>query len=203
MKDEFALQKELVGDAGVVFDVGAGIGKYAKQYVKLFPSAKVYAFEPSQNQLRILSSIEGVTPVNAAVLNIDGWTTFNMAGSKWYLNSVLGFVEGWIRGGTVAVEVPILTLDNFCEDQGIKTVDLLKIDIQGAELLALKGAQGLLSEGRIRLINSELQYQYRYKGQCWHYEVCAELARYGFYLHTLYPVYQNGRLLRANGIFVK
>jgi len=47
------------------------------------------------------------------------------------------------------------TLDRYCEDIGILYIDLLKIDIEGHELDALKGARRMFSEKRVKLVSFE------------------------------------------------
>ena len=65
-------------------------------------------------------------------------------------NSLLPKVSGSIVPEDVsAVKVPTITIDLFCERHNIKTIDLLKLDIQGGELLALKGAVNMLQKGGI------------------------------------------------------
>jgi hypothetical protein len=49
-------------------------------------------------------------------------------------------------------EVPVLTLDGLI---GERTIDGLKVDVEGAELLVMKGAQRLLARQRIKLIQLE------------------------------------------------
>lgn len=46
------------------------------------------------------------------------------------------------------VTVPVVTLDAYCQRVGIRQLDLLKLDVEGAELLALKGAQAVLTKMR-------------------------------------------------------
>jgi hypothetical protein len=53
------------------------------------------------------------------------------------------------------IEVPKLTIDEYCTDCGIENVDLLKMDIEGHELQALKGAQNIISNQNVRVVTFE------------------------------------------------
>ena len=54
------------------------------------------------------------------------------------------------------ISVQTQTLDNFCSNINIDNIDVLKIDTEGNELNVLKGAEKLLSEGKIKLIYVEI-----------------------------------------------
>ena len=51
--------------------------------------------------------------------------------------------------------VAVQTLDAFCRDKAIESIDYLKIDAEGSDLDVLRGAEGLLSSGAIYLIECE------------------------------------------------
>lgn len=82
-------------------------------------------------------------------------------------------------------EVSITTLDNFIKDNGITKVDLIKIDIEGAELLALQGARKLLENKNAPLIIYESQYATT-KGFGYHpIKIINYLKRLGYFLFEL------------------
>ena len=58
-----------------------------------------------------------------------------------------------------SVEIPLVTLDTFLRERGIAHVDLLKMDIEGAELAALSGARAALAGGKIKRILLELHVE--------------------------------------------
>ena len=63
------------------------------------------------------------------------------------------------------INVEAATVDEFCRKRQIESIDILKIDTQGTELEILKGAAGMLSGGRIRVIYNEMILAPTYKGQ--------------------------------------
>ncbi len=54
------------------------------------------------------------------------------------------------------IQVPLETIDHFCEQRGIEKIDYLKIDTEGAELRVLQGAERMLREHKI----TALQFEY-------------------------------------------
>ena len=55
----------------------------------------------------------------------------------------MNFVTGERRSET-SIEVPIVSLDGYCAQRGIETIDLLKVDVQGNEPAVFVGARGLI-----------------------------------------------------------
>jgi hypothetical protein len=103
------------------------------------------------------------------------------------------------------IDVPTTTLDRFTDEKAISEVDVLKMDIQGAELLALEGSKRLLAGQHIQLIYAEVSFTDLYEGQCLFHELSARLTSYRYKLFGLYnfeyaPVPSYG-LLQADALF--
>jgi hypothetical protein len=82
-------------------------------------------------------------------------------------------------------------MDSFVAEQAVSMIDILRMDIQGGELLALKGAQSLLEASRIRLLALEVEFKPLYKDQPLFWDICAYLYRFGYSFFKLYdPMYQ-------------
>ncbi len=200
------IQKRLGRDARIVFDVGAETGRYTRGYLEMFPEAVVYAFEPAPEPLLKLREIAAEEPrlkiVPVAVLDEVGSTAFNLATASVY-NSVLEMQPGWTDHTMISqVEVPSITLDAFCEEHGIEKVDVLKIDVQGAELRVLRGAVKILQTG-VRVILCELEYCDRYVGQCWQHEVKSFLQTYDYRVRYEALHYDESELLFTDGVFTR
>lgn len=121
-------------DKALAVDVGANVGTWTKPLSELF--VHVLAFEPDERNFSVFEPSENVTVVKAAVSDFTGETPFFVRASAEH-NSITP--EHPIGGGDVALieelQVPCLTLDDACEDGA----DLVKIDIEGGEVLALRG----------------------------------------------------------------
>jgi FkbM family methyltransferase len=123
----------------VVCDVGANIGTYAiRAAFKIAPGGHVYAFEPlKENQEMLLNSIsqnqaKNITVIGSVVGDENGTVSFSSNGR----NSSAKISADNQRDAKI---LPIITLDSFAEEYQIKRLDWIKMDIEGAEPLVLKG----------------------------------------------------------------
>lgn len=82
------------------------------------------------------------------------------------------------------VEVEITTLDDFCQEYGVNTIDFLQIDIQGAELDVFKAANNIFSKS-ILAIQTEVEFAPLYSGQPLFGDVDQFLGCQGFTLFGL------------------
>lgn len=137
-----------------VFDVGANIGNWTREVLKLNPSIKAHCFEPSFETFRTLSRSlpDTVTCRNIAFGSQIGSSAFFVYGEGNVHNSF--FNHESFRVGT-KTEVPVDKLDDYCEREDISRVDFLKVDVEGAEFQVLQGASALLSTQRIGIIQFE------------------------------------------------
>lgn len=198
-----------------IFDLGANVGDIAVEYRKLFPQSRVYAFEPLPDLLEILQrKVSGdpcvhIQPV--AVSDSLGKTTFHV-NAKSDTSSLLETDLSQVPDSYHAVqrterriEVPIVTLDSFCGEHSIEHIDILKLDIQGAEHAALRGASRLLSEQRIGIIYTEAFMLPFYKDQPLLGDICKLLAQFGYQIHNFYNLSfsgNSGRCTWMDVIFV-
>jgi FkbM family methyltransferase len=99
------------------------------------------------------------------------------------------------------LRVPTLTLTQLLQEQHLESVDLLKLDLQGAERLVLTGSEEVLP--RIRVIYTEVFFERLYADAWLFWEVNEFLAARGFKLCGISNVAhgRNGDLLQANAVF--
>ena len=126
--------------------------------------------------------------VESAVLDSDAIVSlFQFESSD--LNSVLDRSPGsWIREDfkTGEVAVQSLTLDGYCSDNKVERIDYLKVDVQGAELQVLQGAEGLLSNRAIKYVLLELTFYDLYDGGARPSEVFASMESAGYRFVAMY-----------------
>lgn len=141
---ETELVRSLVSSGQVVVDAGAHIGYYTLLLAGLVgPSGRVAAFEPEPQNFRVLQrnvAINGLGNVElyrAALSERVGWVRLYLSESNSGDNRIFPSGRRPFR------MVRALTLDSWFERTG-RPVNFLKLDVQGAELLVLKGAEGLL-----------------------------------------------------------
>lgn len=179
----------------IVFDVGAHLGETATVLAKAFPTSQIHSFEPSPETFARLqqhvSAWRNVKPVNAALGSSGGISTLNI-NQFGATNSLLRGAE--VEEKTVAdlmrpvktVEVTVRTLDDYCQQEGINFVDLLKMDVQGFEIEVLHGARTFLANSHIALIYSEVSFELFYESQPVFEDVYREITKNGFQLVDLY-----------------
>ena len=134
-------------------DVGANIGYYTLLGSRLVgDQGRVYAFEPDAEAYRYLEMnvkrgrVGNVTAVQAAVSD--------RTGSRAFVSNELerGFLSVALDSAP-ARTVTAVTLDDYFEDQGWPAVDVIKLDVEGAERSVLAGMGGLSAKNRgLRLV---------------------------------------------------
>ncbi|MEZ0227792.1 MAG: FkbM family methyltransferase [Planctomycetota bacterium] len=145
----------------VVLDVGANVGEYAAAALAhLGPDTRVYCFEPSEAADDALRRALGARP-NVRILNLgigerDETVTLYSDAAGSGLASVYERRLG--HAGIVmkpAGDIRLTTLDAFCATEGLSHVHLVKLDVEGHELSALRGAARLIADGAIDFIQFE------------------------------------------------
>ena len=214
-RDAYSDQRLLLGDdnAKTIIDVGANVGNTVEKYYFTYPDATIHAFEPDPTTFAQLTKRYSTHPrVKCwcnAVSNDQNMAAFFINEDPG-TNSLLPRPESgrryYNKRGVLRqkVEVPSVTLDEFCDSNGITAVDILKLDIQGGELLALEGATQLLSSQSVSVIYTEVQFIQLYDRAPLFHEICHFLEAKGFSLYGLYDlvVAANGQLRFADAIFI-
>jgi FkbM family methyltransferase len=213
--DEFLEQQRLLqGSAPLtIIDAGAHHGESARMYKTLFPTAAVYSFEPFPESFGVLQKaiarLPNVQAFNLALSDRAGEVEFN-SNKYTATNSILNTapdVESVWPGGLVdtkeRIRVKTTTLDGFCQEHSIASIDLLKLDVQGAEPLVLKGCEKMLRHGKVRLVYTEILTLPSYTGQIELHEFLRMMQDYGFELFNLYNlnVTTAGQLRQIDAIF--
>jgi FkbM family methyltransferase len=187
-----------------IFDIGSCEGEDAIRYSRLFPRATVYAFEPRPDNIELIkknlqSYAHGRIVVNETALSdIDGEAELylssgrpdNDVGAKdWDFgnksSSLLPPSEVEIKKHTAwlkfekTLKVKMITLDRFVKENRIGTIDFAHMDVQGAELMVLRGAGDALHS--IKAIWLEVELVELYKNQPLKWNVEEFLVKSGFF----------------------
>lgn len=113
----------------VILDVGAHIGMASILFATKYPSAKIIALEPESSNFAVLvrntASYETITPIRAALWREDGEVT--LGPSSAHVKGAFAIVENGFQ------RVRSLTMDTLMRETDIDSIDLMKVDIEGAE----------------------------------------------------------------------
>jgi FkbM family methyltransferase len=161
IRAEIKFYADYVKNGMTVFDVGANIGELTLLFSGLVSeTGKVYSFEASSKVFGRLKALceasgrENIYPNHLAVSNSEGILSLHVYEDQYSgLNSLADrpLEKYGISIKSIGTEsVPSVTLDDFCLQYKIDTIDLLKIDVEGAEYQVLLGAKRLFQERRIK-----------------------------------------------------
>ena len=198
---------------GVIVDVGANRGQTAIKLSALLPEWKIYAFEPFPDAFikleKAVSSLSNVVPLNIAISNKTGTADFHVNSSN-VTNSLLPATSTGISYFPEQLDLQRIiqvftkTLDDWSKEANIHDIQILKMDVQGSELLVLEGATELLMNS-VQFVFSEVQFLPIYQDSATFGKLEAFLIERGFSLYQLYDLHSSpdGRLLYGDALFIR
>lgn len=131
-----------------IFDIGANIGWYTVNFSKMPHVKKVYAFEPIPHTYDYLkrhlkiNCIKKASAFNLAFSDVPGEKIFYWTKDETGSASMKNIQE---RSHVNKLKCKVTTLDKFMQNRR-ETIDLIKCDVEGAELFVFKGALKTLKE---------------------------------------------------------
>lgn len=146
---------------GIVFDVGANVGKYSKNLIEVNPNIDIFCFEPHPRTFqKLLSNVNhlGIESFNVGVGSSNGtlklYDYANNDGST-HASLYKDVIEKIHQGKSVEHEVKVISLNTFAIEHKVERVLLLKIDTEGHELEVLKGFEPYIRQNKVDLIHFE------------------------------------------------
>jgi FkbM family methyltransferase len=169
------LLKDKISNNPIIFDVGGNKGQSIEKYLKIFDKPIIHSFEPIKTEFDYMCSKyknnKNIFLNNFALgdkteekeFNVTaktGNSSFNMINldtdwlklrSKQYNVSEEGYV-------TSVQKVNVIKLDDYCKDNNISVIDLVKIDTQGYEDKVLEGSLNSIKQNKIKAIVTEIMF---------------------------------------------
>lgn len=154
--EEFLLKKSVGGK--VIFDIGANIGYYSIQLGRMIgQGGKIYSFEPCSYQFNILernielNKLTNIIPEKLIVSDRHGGV------KKIYFSGISNTGSSSLEVKTDEFEeMDCVTVDKFCQNNNINSIDLVKIDVEGHELRVVKGMERMLDEAKVKNLFLEI-----------------------------------------------
>jgi len=179
----------------VIIEIGSNTGTTTSLFLKAFPEAKIYCFEPDPSLvLRFKNNInnKNVNLLEVAIGNTNGKTVF-------FRSSAINPLEDRTQSGSIKkpknhllqhpdivfdeqISVPVIKLDDWFKDQNIDVVDFIWADIQGAEEDLILGAKEVLK--KTRYFYTEYSNLEDYDGQITLKKMCTLLDN--FFIHRIF-----------------
>jgi FkbM family methyltransferase len=195
-----------------IIDAGASNGRISRRLLQKFPQAHAYAFEPNpfytetlkqyakddarfHPQFLALSDREGTATLH--VTESPGNTSLLVAGNRSRQ------MESGAASRTKEEQVELVTIDQWAQRNADPAIQLMKFDIQAAELKALRGAARVLCSSTL-LVYTEIWFNPVYEEGALYSEIDLFLRECGFTLYDIFkPNYSpNGLLMWGNAIFL-
>lgn len=144
-------------ELAVVVDVGANLGDWSEAVLSAVPSARVTSFEPIPDVAercadRLATFGERSQVVAVGLADTSGERAFFIDPSR---TTVSGLTRPYGGPSIEQFVLPFTTGDAFCSEAGIDSIDLLKVDAEGADHLVLSGLRGMFGRGAIRIVQFE------------------------------------------------
>ena len=151
------LFKSLLKPGMVVLDIGANFGYYGLIAARFVGSTgKVYAFEPERKNFRLLvnnvklNALANVIPLQIALSSENGKASLFLNKTNLGAHSIC---QRNVAAVGDVVEIETTTLDNFVQRKmETKRVDLIIMDVQGAEGLVIAGADETLRKNDVKIL---------------------------------------------------
>ena len=138
------IAKQLLSKGDVVVDVGAHVGLVARPLARIVTcTGQVYAFEPDPSLFALLqrnvSALSQVSVSPLAIADRSQSAHFHLHPTSGMSNSL---VNAW--EGSSSLQVECISIDEWAVQQNIRSIRLVKVDVEGAESLVIRGMDSII-----------------------------------------------------------
>ena len=149
-KSDSEMIMNLVGDAENILDIGANMGWYSINIAKAYPDSMIYAFEPIPKTFEYLTRNVSINKVSNINIYPFGFSNEEKDIYFYYYPEGSGNASSANvseREDAQIIKSNVRVVDDFAEKEGV-TVDFIKCDVEGAELLVFEGALKTIERDR-------------------------------------------------------
>jgi FkbM family methyltransferase len=145
---EFKILKELLGNVKAIIDGGSYVGLSALALANIFPESRIFAIEPDPENYDLLvrntADMPNIIAINAALMAESGGVTlFDPGNGQW------GFSTISEVGGAKRAEIPGLSVADVMRKFKLDHVDVLKLDVEGAEKAILENSNDWIDSAAV------------------------------------------------------
>lgn len=166
-----------------ILDLGSRDGHQSVEFRNWFPNAIIIAFEANPNQINLMNDVTrgyNIEIVPKAVGNYNGKTSFficsvNVGGSSLLKINDHSRSRVWSQ---TEIKVDIVRVDDWCKENNISEIDLLWVDVQGAEKMVFEGCGDMLDN--VKAICTEVEIAHMYHDSVLKNELDELLLNKGF-----------------------
>ena len=176
-----------------VLDIGANVGGWSLLAADLLPSATIYALEVVPETAATLRARtahrDSIKCFNLGLAAHTGTLSLRYDPKASTHATFTDYPHRWVGE---RVECPVMRGEDFLSREGIQQVDLLKLDVEGAEHLVLEGLENHLRERRVRFV----QFEYGRVNILTHFllrDFYQLFAKHGYVVGKIYPDYVDFR----------
>jgi FkbM family methyltransferase len=160
-----------------IIEIGSLDGADSLALKKAFPAATVYTIEGlPDNFEQYLKNQTEIRAFNIVICNYIGMVDYHVKD----INGLHGIFNRGNEYGNKIIKLPCTTAEKFCEVNDITSIDVLKIDVEGATYEVLESLGNMLT--KTKLIHLETETFPFFDGQKLHNEVCNFLLNNNFEL---------------------
>jgi FkbM family methyltransferase len=194
-KKELLMLANISNPRWVALDIGANIGYYSLFLEKSLHCSRILAFEPSPREYKLLQEnltgnrCDKVTTFNLALGDVESTIKLYLSSDNIGKNSI-----NYFDTSDQEVTVPMKVLDVFLNDQNLDSIDFIKIDVEGAEPMVLKGAAATIQKFKPVILYESWAFSQAPYGS---FE-CATTSILETYGYRIFDIDERGRLLQVN-----
>lgn len=184
--DEVEFYKQNIKRDDVCVDVGGNIGYYSLLFSKLSGSGgRVYVFEPiKRNSLAIelsaeINGLKNITIFKGVASNFTGEAHIAIPEQDGAYAHLINTEDAQSAD---SLPVASITLDSFVINNGVTKVDIMKIDVEGAEFMVLQGAKSIFGNAllRPRIVMVELVSEFLAQNDSSIQDVLTYMSEFGY-----------------------
>lgn len=203
------MRRIITSESPVIIDAGANRGAMTEHFLKQYESPEILAFEAIPELAEALktrfSNKPNVRIINCALGEKEKKARFHITGNLSSSSIYKPTRENIDYHGTAlsisrVIDVKVNKLSTFIGK--FRSIDILKLDVQGYELAVLKGAGSSLK--KVKVITAEVEFVPMYIGQPLFAEIDIFLRKNGFSLLNIYEIWthEDGQIEAGDVVYV-